>query len=208
MDFKLINRETLQRLGACAEGIEWFVKNIGTLPVEKLKLVEGDYRGYVTWARKAYQVGKKPIYEEHGNSLTCRNINGRSWTRTYDKDLNVLAYKDSNGYSWKKTYDEHGNLLTYKSSVYSWEKTYDEHKDALTCKDSTGYSWEKKYDAHKNVLMFKHSSGFSWEQTYDAAGRVLTYKDSDGTYESYAYEKTDTHFVMTRNGDIILKVST
>ena len=100
VDLTVINKESLKFLGACKEGTEWFLRNIGELPVNQLNDITGDYKGYVSWLRSNY-----PISVVDG---VCKCIDGS--TRVYDNG-NMLSYTDSDGRTESYTYDSDGDMV-------------------------------------------------------------------------------------------------
>ena len=114
-------------------------------------------------------LGVEYTYDEKGNELTVKDLNGYWIERTYIANGNQLTFKDSNGYWSVYTYNEQDKELTFKTSEgFLRETTYNEQGKELTCEDSSGY-WRLS--------------------TYDSKGRISNYKDSTGSCHEYTYDE-------------------
>jgi len=199
VDLTVVNKESLEFLGACKDGAKWFLRNIGELPVNKLDEIVGDYEHYIRWLKNNYPIsvdgdihmfrgGFIKTYDDNGNELTYKNSDGFNWTKTYDDKGNILTYKNSNGFNWTRTYDDNGNALTYTdSNEFYWTNTYDDNGNALTYTDSDGFYWTRTYDDNGNELSYTDSDGDSWTNTFE-------------------YLKSDEFFIVTEDGEEILRV--
>jgi len=125
----LITSETLKLLGACEEGIDWFIKNgLENFPMEKVSEIQGDHENFVYWIRENYPLSQKT----ESDVLILETLSG---IETYDSQGNQLTYKDSGGSSWKSTYDSQGNELTFKNSEkVSWKRVYEYSKSGQLLK--------------------------------------------------------------------------
>jgi len=204
----VINKESLEKLKACKDGIRFFTRNIGELSVEKLKLVNGDYEDYVWWLKNAikkYNSGyvKPPVKEFE----RVYNLDGSWFEFTSGKFDNELSYKDSDGYWEKYTLDEYGNVLTFKNKRgYSYEYTRDKYGNKLSYKDNEGYWTEYTRDKYGNELTRKDNEGHWTEYTRCEIGNILTHKDNSGVNITYEYEHTKEYFKMYKNDKLILTV--
>ena len=225
----VVNKEVLKKLKACEDGIRFFVRNIGELPVDKLDLVEGDYKHYVEWLKNAVteynnKPHKPPVKEfervynldgswfeftrdKFGYTLTYKNSDGYWSDYTRDKNGKILSFKNSNGVSYEYTRDENGNELHYKNSSGNWsEYTRDENGAVLTYKNSDDFSYEYTRDKYGNELTRKDNEGYWCEYTRDKFGNELTFKNSNGDWSEYKYEHTKEYFKMYENDKLILTV--
>jgi len=190
-EITVINKEVLEKLDACKDGINFFTRNIGELPVEKLESVKGDHNGYVHWlkdALKNYNIceDKPPIkLFEH---IDLGNNGWEEYTR--DEFGNTLAYKNNYGFSSKSTRDKFGNILYYENNEGGWKKyTRDENGNLLKYEDNKGYWIEIDKDKYGNVLTYKNSDGSSYEFTRDKFGNILTYKNINGCWKEFTRDK-------------------
>jgi len=144
VDLSIVNKESLEFLGACKKGKEWFLRNIGTLPVSKINEIEDDYEDYIGWLKDNYPVsidgmkhtfrdGSVSTYNKNGNEISYINSNGFKYTKTYNENGNILSYDNSRGFSQTRTYNNKGNELTYiDSDGLSRTWTYDDKGNALS----------------------------------------------------------------------------
>ena len=119
VDLSVIDEHSLTFLNAPEDLKKWFLRNIGSLPVNKLKDVEGDYSGYVKRLKDKYI---NSTYDNKGNILSHKDFYGPCKKYTYDDKGNMLFYKNSTGYWEKYTYDDKDNKISYKNPNGCWEK--------------------------------------------------------------------------------------
>jgi len=166
VDLSIVNKESLEFLGACKKGKKWFIRNIGSMPVNKINEIEGGHEEYIDWLKNKYPVsidgmkhtfkdGSMRSYDKNGKILSYTDQHGRRWTRTFDDRGNILSYTDSDGYSWTLSRDEKGNALSYV--------------------DSNGFKWIRTYDNQGNVLSHTDSGGSNWTKTYDERGSMVSH---------------------------------
>ena len=137
MNMTIITEEVLNKLNACEEGKNWWLRNVGEgFPVSRIKDIKGDFNKYISW------------------------LKDRFYNNTYDEKGNVIGTKCSTGYWTEMTYNENGNRLSYKNSNGDWEIcVYDDRGNQIHVKNSDDEWEEYVYDKNGNLLSSKYSVG-------------------------------------------------
>jgi len=132
----LVTEVLLNKLNACIDGKEWWLKTYGeSKKVKDLKYLPEDNHKYLSWLKQ------------------------KMYNSTFDKNLNQLTQTYSYGYSWTRTYNKAGYEVTRtNSNGYSWTSTYDKDGNELSFSDTNGDSWERTYDKEGNCLTFSNTS--------------------------------------------------
>jgi RHS repeat-associated protein len=144
-------------------------------------------------------------YDEAGNKLTERDVNGLVTSYTYDSRNRVTEVKVNGQIKSKFTYDAKGNR-TKVESVSQTDGVYDNVV-------------EYKYDSLDRLRKTIHQLDISEEYGYDALGNKIWVKDGRGNQAQYTYNAVGwltaaidplgqaTRFVYDPNGNRVRQVA-
>ena len=226
----MVNKETLEHLNACEDGKNWFLRNIGELPVVKIKDIEGEYEGYIGWLRINFSPSKAretKIFDDKGNMVFYKDSLGVSQKRKFNDKGEVISYADSKGWKWEKIYNPEGKVLFYSDNTgASWTKTYDKKNRELSYTSSNGDSWIKEYsdnsilckhhngkesievfDNRGNKISYLDNSGFSWAKTFNAEGYLTSLTNSLGMHDAFIYNDNHQIIEHKQNGITVKRMT-
>jgi len=189
IDMSIVNEETLTKLGLNDNNKKWFLRNIGSLPVSKIKDIVGEYKNIVNWLINSYITS---TYDDYGNKLSYfDNVLKRTWYLHYDENGNMISKTIDKNYTMSYTYDKRGNMLTHTDNHgYNDTRTYDDKDNLITRCDTEGNRWARTFDEHGNTLtLLNHKTGYMWAATYDKDDNQLTYVDNKGYSCANTYDQ-------------------
>ena len=198
----VVNKETLEHLGVNKHTVEWFVRNIGELPVSLIKSIEGNYIGD---ARNIRGGGVKGIlllnyitheYNEFGLPTKGKSkLNGDTFIRTYDSQGNNLTYERGKDFKTVKVYGANNRLIKATAVLKGKftevsEYTYDDYGNGLTYTNSRrpDFNWVKTYDENNNMVTYENEDNIN-TYTRDTHGNVIDVTDTTGFNSQRTFDK-------------------
>lgn len=147
-------------------------------------------------------------YDERGNLIYEKDINGNVITHEYNENNMLLRSKDSDGnIIFEYEYDNDNNIISYKSKAYGYITRYDEHHN-LIYKSSNGikssYAYNNKSICTCDVEECKDRRIVS---LYSDDGNIISettiFKDGDISVKKYEYNENNKLLKVIEDGDVI-----